>query len=246
MKSFIMKYKFYIIGLIVIIFGFFLFFRRNNVAIIDSVNGIFVYDGKWKYSRNYNNFNGKYYIYDGDSYIGRHNLIYENGWNIYDKKKIVSYDYGLFATSSKKISLVNVNESHYDSDVKYINEYLYNTKGIYNIYDSFDYSSYYYDFDSDGIDEVLFIITDFSLDNESIMHSYVFIYDSGNYYDIKDSVTSDLSSIQLFSLSRIFRHNGRVNFIINIDFFSNPEKMCQELFTFDKTVHNLYECEWVM
>lgn len=245
MKDFLLKYKFFIVG-VLLVFALLFIFRREDIVIIDSVNGIFTYDGKWRYNRNFSRYDGKYYIYDGDTYLGKYDLNYVDGWNVYNKKKSFSYDYSLFASSSKKISLISVNESNYDSDLTFINDYLYNRKGINSMYDSFDYSSYYYDFDSDGEDEKLFIVTDFSMMNDSVMHSYIFILDSGNYFDIRESVTSDLSKVELYSLSRVFSKDGKVNFIINIDFFSHPENMCQELYTFDGNVHNLYECEWVL
>ena len=241
MQEFIYKYKYIILCLIVLIVGIIIFLKRDRVVIIDGVNGVFTYNGKWKYNRKFEKYNSKEYnIYSSTEYLGNYKIKYGSGWVVYNSDEIISYDYDLVATNSDNIKVVSyiVDSTNYDDVVV---QFL-NSRNIYS--DNYHYSVYGYDFDNDGLDEQLFIVSNFSMQNtEDKMYSFVLIYNDGRFYPIKYSITTDLSKIEIYSFSTILNNNGHIQFIVNTNYFSQPDKMCQELFEYDKGVKKLYKCK---
>ena len=241
MQEFIYKFKYVILCLIILLIGLFVFLKRDRIVIIDGVNGIFTYNGKWKYNRKFEKYSSKKYnIYSGGNYLGNYKMKYGSGWVVYSPDEIISYDYDLVATNKDSINVVSYSEQNdgYDNTIV---QFL-NSRNLYSY--NYYYSVYSYDFDNDSFDEQLFFVSNFSMQNtEDKMYSFVFVNNEGNFYPMKYSITDDLSKIELYSLSAILNNDGHVQFIINTDYFSQPDKMCQELFEYDKGVKKLYKCK---
>ena len=241
MQEFIYKFKFVILGFIFLLVGVIIFLKRDRIVIIDGINGVFTYNGKWKYNRNFDKYDTKKFnIYSGVDYLGNYKIKYGSGWVVYSSDEIIPYDYDLVITNNDNIRVVSYSEedSGYDS---VITQFL-NSRNIYS--SNYYYSVYNYDIDNDSLDEQLFIVSNFSMQNtEEKMYSFVFIYNENNFYPIKYSVATDISKIEIYSLSTILSNDGHIQFIVNTNYFSQPDKMCQELFEYNKGVKKLYKCK---
>lgn len=241
MQEFIYKFKFVILTVILLVVGIFIYLKRDRIVIIDGVNGVFTYNGKWKYNRNFKKYDSKkYYIYSEGEYIGNYKMKYGSGWFVYSPDDIISYDYDLFASNKDSIKSVSYTESS-DGYANTVEQFL-RSKNINS--SNYYYTVYDYDFDGDSLDEQLVFLSNFSMNNnEAKMYSFVFINNDEKFYSIKQSITNDLSKIELYSFSSMFDNSGQIQFIINTSYFSQPDKMCQELFGYDKGVKKLYMCK---
>ncbi len=241
MREYIYRFRYIILSIFILIIGIIIFLKRDRIIIIDGVNGVFTYNGKWKYNKKFEKYDSKKYnIYSGTRYLGNYKMKYGSGWVVYSSNEIIPYDYDLIATNSDSIEVVSYNEENegYDSIVmQFLSSRNLNSSEYY-------YTVYNYDFDSDGINEQLFFVSNFSMQgSEDKMYSFVFIYNDNKFYPIKQSITTDLSKIELYSFSTILNNDGHIQFIINTDYFSQPDKKCQELFEYDKGVKKLYKCK---
>lgn len=241
MREYIYRFRYIILSIFVLIIGIIIFLKRNRIIIIDGVNGAFTYNGKWKYKENLKKYDSKKYnVYSGSEFLGNYKMKYGSGWVVYSSDEIIPYDYDLIATNSDKVKVVSYVESPFNYD-----SVVYDFLVSRNIYSSnYYYSTYDYDLDNDGIDEQLFFLSNFSMqNNEDKMYSFVFVYNDGNFYPIKQSITNDLTMIEIYSFSSIIDNNGHILFIVNTDYFSKPDKSCHELFEYDKGIKKLYECK---
>ena len=241
MNKFVHKFKFIIMIFIVFIIGIVIFLKRDRIVIIDGVNGVFTYNGKWKYNRKFKKYNSKKFnIYSGVKYLGNYKINYGSGWVVYNSDRIIPYDYDLIAINKDNIKVVSYNEKNegYDSEVV-------SFLSSRNIYSSdYYYSVYSYDFDNDNVSEQLFIVSNFSMQgSEDKMYSFAFIYNNNKFYPIKQSIATDLSKIEFYSLSTVLDNDGHKQFILNTDYFSKPDRKCQELFEYDNEIKRLYKCK---
>lgn len=240
MQEFFRKYKFLFVIIILAVVGLIIFLKRERFVIIDGVNGVFTYNGKWNYNKDFNKHDSKkFYVYSNNQLLGQYKLKYGSGWIIYDSEKIIPYDYDIVAFNNNQFKVVPYEKVNNYDDV------VINFMDSKNIYDNnYYYSAYEYDFDGDSFDEQLILLSNFSMQNEdSRMFSYVFINDEGKVIPVKQSVSNDLTKIQLYSLSSIFTYDGKIHFIINTDYFSQPDKTCQELFEYNNGINKLYKCK---
>lgn len=241
MQDFIYKFRYVFLGLIVLFVGIIVFLKRDRIVIIDGVNGVFTYNGKWKYNKKFEKYDSKKFnVYSGTEYLGDYKIKYGSGWVVYSSKEIIPYDYDLVATNRDNIKVVTYTEDDdgYDSIVV---QFL-NSRNIYS--NNYHYSVYSYDFDNDSLDEQIFLVSNFSMQStEDKMYSFAFIYNDSKFYPIKQSITTDLSKIEIYSFSTILNNDSHIQFIVNTNYFSQPDKMCQELFEYDKGVKKLYKCK---
>ena len=241
MQEFVGKYKYFILIFIGLIIVSLFFLKRDRIVIIDGVNGVFTYNGKWGYNSKLSKYDSKkYYIYSGNEYLGNYKMKYGSGWVVYNSEEIMSYDYDLLATNSDKIKVVSYEEvdKDYDSSIR---QFLSGR----NIYSSnFYYSLYEYDIDGDSLSEPLIFLSNFSMQNtEEKIYSFVLLYNDNNFIPIKYSISTDISNVELYSFSSMFDNNGHVQFIINTNYFSKPNEMCQELFEYNNGIKKLYTCK---
>lgn len=241
MRNYIYKFWYIILGLLILLIGIIIFLKRDRIIIIDGVNGVFTYNGKWKYNRKFEKYDSKKFnIYSGTMYLGNYKMKYGSGWVVYSSSEIIPYDYDLIATNSDSIEVVSYNEENegYDSIVmQFLSSRNLNSSEYY-------YTAYNYDFDNDGINEQLFFLSNFSMQcSEDKLYSFVFIYNDDKFYPIKQSITNDLEKIELYSFGTILDNDGHIQFIVTTDLFSQPDKKCQELFEYDRGVKKLYKCK---
>lgn len=241
MQEFVSKFKYVILIVIVFIIGIFIFLKRDRIVIIDGVNGIFTYNGKWNYNNKFSKYDSKkYYIYSGNEYLGNYKMKYGSGWVVYNSDGIIPYDYDLIATNSDKVKVVSYDEVELDYDSA-VNQFL-RSRNIYS--NNYYYNIYEYDIDGDSLSEQLVLVSNFSMQNtEDKFYSFVLFYNDERFVPIKYSITSNISDIELYSLSSIFDNNNHIQFIINTNYFSKPDKMCQELFEYNNGIKKLYKCK---
>ena len=94
MQEFIYKFKYVILCFIVFLIGLIVFLKRDRIIIIDGVNGIFTYNGKWKYNRKFEKYNSKKFdVYSGTEYLGNYKMKYGSGWVVYSPDEIIPYEH---------------------------------------------------------------------------------------------------------------------------------------------------------
>lgn len=224
---------------------------RKEFIIVNDVNGIFVYkNNSWSYIKNYRNFMSKKYdIFSGDEYLGKYYLDYSKGLYIHDKdSNIIKSDYEVLAVSNKSdISIISSGLEYVElTSPLYVNDYIDSKKIVTNS-TNYYYSSFDYDLDKDGQMETVVSISNYVDLNSNYFFSAVYVVDDGKFYDIKFNSSSTISDLEIMILNKVVDvfNDGKIEFIIDKFFYSQPMLHCEDLYQFDQKTSKRYtNCEY--
>lgn len=242
--------KNYILLFVILFFIYFVFliinsFIRKDFVIVNDVNGIFVYrNNSWNYIKNYHKFiSKKYDIFSGDEYIGKYYLGFSKGLYLYDKEKNnINSDYEVFAVTNKnKVNIISFGFDYEDVPSSFVDDYI-NFKGIITNSSNYVYSSFDYDLDKDGVLEKIVSVSNYTDLNSSNFFSAVYVIDDGTFYDIKFNTSDSISNLEIMVVNKVLDvfNDGKIEFIIDKFFYSQPMMHCEDLYQFDHKTSKRY------
>lgn len=215
--------------LAIVLFGFDNF--KNKIYTINIMlstgDKIGLKDGKWVDIDDEKEYNwNKFDIYIDNNYFGKYDLLYNNGWHIYDKnEQLIEYDGRLLGIDSNiKYEVIDFKEEDFDStgetllksilsdeNIPYPKEFTYAKKVVLDV-------------DGDSNEESIYTVSNaFTYEGLNKKFSLLFIYDNGleilykKYVDSKDQY--DLCVPKLNSIIDLNK-DSKYEIIIECNYYS--------------------------
>lgn|SRR5574344_654705 len=187
--------------IIIVIISLYLIFAIFGTDIIDSINNTYIYIGdnvRWKYSNNkwenihvdgkFNLKNYKIYNIQTGEMVGKYNLLYDDTWYYKTGNKYSEYQDEMFAyKGNNKFKVIPYEMTEID------NRNIVKSCGI--TYNYNDISAYQIDidYDNDGENEKIYVLSNMYSDNDSQFFSVICTYDDNSYITLLKSIVTDSS-----------------------------------------------------